>query len=84
MPCCSKELSPLPLPLPSSSPRAHVRLSKDAESETWRRPAEQSQSHHLDLSRHSGEGETEGRRNRGGRSNERGGLTALDLNTLCV
>lgn len=74
MPCCSKELSSLSLSLclfPSSSPSAHVRLSKDAEKQTWsyRRPAEQSQSHHLHLSKHSGERgrqKREGEKVRGG------------------
>lgn len=79
MPCCSKELSPLLCLFPSSSPSAHVRLSKDAERQTWRgrRPAEQSQSHHLDLSKHSAEG---GRQKRDGKGREikwgGGGLTA--------
>lgn len=95
MPCCSKELSSLSLSLclfPSSSPSAHVRLSKDAEKQTWsyRRPAEQSQSHHLHLSKHSGEW---GRQKREGEKVRGGGgeLTAcmtqgesLDLNILCV
>lgn len=93
MPCCSKELSSLSLSLclfPFSSPSAHVRLSKDAEKQTWsyRRPAEQSQSHHLHLSKHSGE---RGRKKREGEKVRGGELTAcmtqgesLDLNILCV
>lgn len=77
MPCCSKELSSLSLSLclfPSSSPSAHVRLSKDAEKQTWsyRRPAEQSQSHHLHLSKHSGE---RGRQKREGEKVRGGGGT---------
>lgn len=96
MPCCSKELSPLSRSLclfPSSSPCAHVRLSKDAERQTWRgrRPAKQSQSHHLDLSKHSGEGGRQKREGKGREIKWEGGLTAcmtqgesLDLNTLCV
>lgn len=49
-PCCSVPRLP-----------AHVRVSRGAERQTCRgrRPAERSQSHHLDLSKHSGEGAEE-------------------------
>lgn len=94
MPCCSKELFPLSLFHSAFSlPSLPLLTSDFPKTLRGRRQAEQSQSHHLDLSKHSGEGgggrqkrdkKGEGDKMSRGTNSLHDRVSLLDLNTLCV